>query len=537
MSFRILPAVLAAAFVLSGCGSPAPEVRQSLGGEQGPVLVVARVKDAVNLDPAQASEGMSLNISTEIMKGLVQFHIGTFDVEPAIARSWKMSPDGRIWTFTLKQGLKFSDGTPVDAEAVKFNFDRWRLLSNPYHGDFSYPYYATMFGGFPGLITDVQAPASDTLIFTLARPFAPFLHDLAMPNFAIGSPRAIRNDLSGFGLHPVGWGPYTLTAWVKQQYIKLAANPDYEVRPEYRTVIVLDVPDQATTVNDMERERVDVVTNPGPKDIDVLSHVPGVTIYYEPANNDAYLAMNNDRFPFNKLAVRQAVAYAMDVRTIVRNYYPAGADVADNWTPRGMLGENPNVKAYPVDLVRARSLLAHAGFPHGFTTQLAYSDTPRPYLPEPRKTAEEIKRDLARIGINVELQAYNFADFLDRIHNGEHAMALVGWISDNGDPDNFLYTLLDPDSARRPNALNYAFWRDQRFHQLMLQGQATSDPIERGRIYQEANAMVHDMVPSIPIVHVTSPDAVRTAVAGYVPSPTSSIAFEYMRPIGYGVGF
>jgi peptide/nickel transport system substrate-binding protein len=533
---RILCAALAAA-LLSGCGGPPTGVRQTLGGDEGPVLVVARVKDAVNLDPSQASEGMSLNISTEIMKGLVQFRPGTFEVEPAIAQSWQMGSDGRTWTFVLKDGLRFSDGTPVDAAAVKFNFDRWRLLSNPYHGSFSYPYYANMFGGFPGLITDVRAPAPNVVVFTLARPFAPFLHDLGMPNFSIGSPKAIRDDLDGFGEHPVGWGPYTLVAWVKQQYIKLRANPAYSVKPEYGTVIVLDDPDQATSVSDMQRERVDVVPNPGPKDLEALSRVPGVTIYNEPANNTAYLAMNNDRYPFNRLAVRQAVANAIDVRTIVHNYYPAGADVADNWTPRGMMGENPAVKAYSVNIPRARALLASAGFRHGFTTNLEYSDTPRPYLPEPSKVAEEIKRDLARIGVTVVLQPYEWSVFLDRIHNGQHPMALVGWTGDNGDPDNFLYTLLDPDSARRPNALNYAFWRDERFHQLMLEGQSTSDPAARARIYQEANAMVHDLVPSVPIVHVTSPVAVRTSIAGYMPSPDSRIAFEYLHPIGYGVGF
>lgn len=533
---RIAAVVLGCAFALSGCGSPPSVAQQSVVGLEGPVLVVARVKDAVNLDPAQASEGMSLNVTTEIMKGLVQFRVGTFEVEPAIAQSWRMSPDGRSWTFTLKKGLRFSDGTPVDADAVKFNFDRWRLLSNPYHGNFDYTYYQTTFGGFPGLIRDVEAPSPGQVVFTLARPFSPFLHDLALPSFAIGSPKAIRDDLEGFEQHPIGWGPYTLVSWIKSKQITLLSNLDYEVRPEYRTVVLLDVPDQATSVNDMQSGRVDVVVDPGRADLPVLSHMPGVSIYYQPANNNAYLAMNNERFPFNRPAVRQAVAYALDLPALVHDHYPEGAEVADNWTPPGMLGENLSVKAYSPNLAKARALLASAGMRNGFTATLLYSDTPRPYLPDPKGTAEAIKAQLKRIGITIIPIGMDFNTFLDKLHNGEHVMALTGWTGDNGDPDNFLYTLLDKDSTKRPNVLNYSFFRDENFHQLMLQGQSTSDTATRARIYQLANAMVHDEVPSVPIAHLAEPVAARTSIAGFVPSPDSRITFEYLHPIGYGFG-
>ncbi len=531
---RLTRASLAAALLAGGCGGEQP--RPAMAESDGPVLVVARVKDAVHLDPAQANDGVSLNVSTEIMKGLVQFRLGTFDVEPAIARSWQMSPDGRTWTFELKKGLAFSDGTPVDAQAVKFNFDRWRLISNPYHGSFSYQYYDSMFGGFPGLIRDVRVRSNSTVVFTLARPFSPFLHDLALPNFAIGSPRAIRDDLEGFDAHPVGWGPYTLVEWVKGKQIVLRSNPSYPIVPEYRTVVVLDMPGGTRTVDQIQAGRIDIAVNPGSSEVSALLRTPGVTVYYEPGNNNAYLAMNTERTPFEKLAVRQAIASAVDVRAIVRQFYPAGALVADNWTPPGMIGENPAVKAYAVDLGRARALLAQAGFPNGFKTTLFYSDTPRPYLPQPQRVAETIRSELHKIGITVELVPLEWSVFLDKTKHGEHALCLAGWSGDNGDPDNFLYTLLDRDSARKPNALNYAFWRDPRFHQLMLEGQASSDPARRAQIYQEANAMVHEMVPAIPIVHVPSPVAVRTSIAGFIPGPDTRIAYEYLRPVSYDVG-
>src|SRR5579864_892261 len=144
------------ALFLAACGGG-----NAGNGAGSATLVVARVKDAVILDPAQATDGMSLNLTQEIMEGLVRFKLGGFDVEPAIARSWTTGNDGKTWTFRLKKGLKFSDGTPIDAAAVKINFDRWRLVSSPYHRNYAYGYYADMFGGFPGLITDVKAPAAD----------------------------------------------------------------------------------------------------------------------------------------------------------------------------------------------------------------------------------------------------------------------------------------------------------------------------------------------------------------------------------------
>jgi peptide/nickel transport system substrate-binding protein len=493
---------------------------------------VARVKDAVTLDPAQSSDGMSLNVTREIVKGLVQFKQGTFDIEPAIAQSWSVGPGGRSWTFVIKRGLKFSDGTPVDAQAVKFNFDRWRLISNPYHGNFIYPYYIAEFGGFPGLIEDVQVSDRYTVVFTLARPFAPFLHDLALPSFGIGSPTAIRGDLAGFALHPIGWGPYTLAEWVKGDRIVLRANPSYPVKSTYETVVIRDLADPGATVAAMIDGRVDVLTDPGPSGAASLADTPGVTVYYQPANNSAYLAMNIDRKPFDKLAVRKAIAYALDVHAIVKQFFPRGADVADNWTPPGMAGENPHVKAYTQDDSRARALLASAGYRNGFKTELFYPAIPRPYMPDPQGVAREVATQLHQVGIDAKLESFDWSVFLDKIHNGEHPMVVTGWSGDNGDPDNFLYTLLDKDSARRPNALNYSFWRDEAYHQLMVQGQTTSDPTQRALIYERANAMVHAMVPSIPIVHSAVPVAMRTSIAGYIPSPDTSIAFEYLHPAG-----
>ncbi|MBV8531854.1 MAG: ABC transporter substrate-binding protein, partial [Candidatus Eremiobacteraeota bacterium] len=483
------------------------------------------------LDPAQATDGMSLNVAQEVMKGLVAFKLGSFEVEPAIAQRWKTSADRRTWTFALRPGLRFSDGTPINAEAVKFNFDRWRLTSNPYHQAYPYAYYADMFGGYPGLIAAVRASGERTVVFSLTRPFSPFLRDLAMPPFAIASPTAVKANLAQFGQAPVGYGPYVLKEWVKDDHITLQANPTWRgQKPAYTTVIVRDIPDQATSVLEMQRGDLDFLTDPRPDDARTLAGQRGLTVYDQPSNNNSYVAMNVQRPPFGKLAVRQAIAYAIDVRGIVRAFYAKGAMVANNWTPPGMLGENAAVVAYPYDPAKAKQLLAEAGLANGFSTNLFYPTVPRPYMPEPQRVAEAIQAQLRRVGITVTLEPYEWGVFLDKIRRGEHEMCLIGWSGDNGDPDNFFYPILDSDSAlAKPNGQNYSFWIDDAFHRLMIEGQTAPTDAERGRVYRAANAMVHDQVPAIPIVHTTVPIVVKSSIKGFVPSPDTHIAFEYLH--------
>ena len=523
---RLTACVVLALFLASCAGN------QTAGGGAAAPLVIARVKDAVILDPAQAVDGMSLNLTQEMMKGLVEFKLGTFDVTPSLAQSWKMSSDGLHWTFTLKKGLKFSDGTPIDAAAVKFNFDRWRLTGNPYHQNYAYGYYADMFGGFPGLITAVATPNAQTVAFTLSRPLGPFLRDIAMPSFAIASPTAVRKNLAGFGNQPVGYGPYMLKEWVKDDHITLIANPTWQgIKPAYATVIVRDIPDQATSVLEMQRGGIDFLTDPRPDDAAQLAKQSGVTVYEQPSNNNSYLAFNVQKTPFGTAAVRQAIAYAIDVRAIVKAFYAAGAVVATNWTPPGMLGEDKSLQPYPYNPAKAKQLLAQAGLSGGFSTDLYYPTTPRPYMPEPERIAEAIQADLQKVGIKVTLEPFEFGVFLEKVRNGEHQMCLIGWSGDNGDPDNFFYPLLDKDSAlAKPNGQNYSFWEDEAFHRLIVKGQTTLDDTARAAVYRQANDMVHDQVPALPIVHTTVPVIVKSSIAGFVPSPDTHIAFEYLHP-------
>ncbi|MEO7040417.1 MAG: ABC transporter substrate-binding protein, partial [Candidatus Elarobacter sp.] len=480
---------------------------------------------------SHATDGLSLNTTNEVMQGLVTFKPGSFDVVGDAAQSWKTSADGKTWTFDLKPGLQFSDGTPLDAAAVKFNLDRWRLTTDPAHGNFSYSYYSDVFGGFPGMISGVHVVSPTRVAIVLTQPLGPFLRNLAEQAFVIGSPQAINADPKGFELKPVGSGPYTVGEWVRDDHITLVANPKWRgQQPVYRTVVIRDIPDQATSVLSIQKGDIDMLTDPRPDDAKQLATDPKLAVIEQPSNNVSYLAMDVEKKPFGDVRVRQAVAYALDLHAMASGLYSKGAIVADNWIPPGMLGENPAVKAYPRNIAKAKALLAAAGFPHGFSTSLSYPTAPRPYLPDPARVAEAIQANLQEAGIEVTLQPSEFGVFLDKVKHGQHEMCLIGWTGDNGDPDNFLYPLLDQDSAHKDGtAQNYSFWRDPAFHQLMLAGQRTVDDAKRKAVYQKALVMVHDQVPAIPLVHTTVPIVLKASLHGFVPSPNTSYHFNLIH--------
>jgi peptide/nickel transport system substrate-binding protein len=530
LSKLLVPLVLA--LVLAGCGD------LDKGGP--PQLVMARVKDAVNLDPSHATEGLSLNVTPEILENLVAFKPGTFDVIPMLATRWHTSADGLRWTFDLRPGARFSDGTPVDANAVKFNFDRWRLQHDPYHGPYSYAYWLSMFGGYsddpasPGALRDVVVERPDRVTFVLFHPSGTFLRNIAMPSFAIGSPAAIARDPRAYESSPVGSGPYVLREWIRNDHITLDANPHYTgpTKPHVKTVVLRDIPDQATSVLSIQKGEVDILTDPRSDDAALLARDPGVRVLLQPSNNLAYVSMNVQQKPFDDVRVRRAVAYALDIPAIVHALYGPGTSYGDNWTPPGMLGENKAVHIYPHDVAMAKKLLAEAGYPNGFTTSLYLPTSPRPYMPDPQRLAEAIQADLKDAGINVTLEPFEFGVFLSKVQNGEDPMCLIGWNGDNGDPDNFYYPLLDQDSAIKGSAQNYPFWRDPAFHRLMLAGQRSSDENVRRRIYQQAAQLVHDQVPAISLLHTPVPLALRTSVHGFVPSPDTTYHFELVRTEG-----
>ena len=532
VTFRPLFAVaLLAALMCLGLSSCGNGARAGTAGASD-TLVFGRNKDAVRLDPAIVTDGNSLNVSRVTMEGLTQYALGSFEIAPCLATSWTVSPDGKTWRFHLRHGVTFQDHTPFNADAVKFNFDRWRLKDNPWHkllqGNLEYSYYESQFGGFPGAIKDVKVTADDEVEFDLTRPVAPMLANLAMPAFGFSSPTAMKKEGQDYFRQPVGTGPYQVTEWQKDDHITLTAFSDYwGAKPKIQTIILKDIPDAATSMLALQKGDLDGWEYPRPDDIGALETDRNLSVYHQPPNNLLYLAINTQRAPFDNVLVRRAVNEAIDANAIVKNFFDPSAKVAEDFLPLAVW-PHPSKTMYQYNPTDARKLLAQAGFPHGFSTTLWYMTLPRPYVAEPQRVAEAIQADLRAVGINATLQGFEWGPYLDKTEQGEHSLALSGWTGDNGDPDNFLYSLLDKDSAIPPGAQNVCFWKNEEFHRLMMSAQGTMDKSARAKYYLQALQLVHDEAPTVPLVHTAPPIVFKRTVAGYIPNPDNSEPFQSM---------
>ncbi|MBV8172402.1 MAG: ABC transporter substrate-binding protein [Candidatus Eremiobacteraeota bacterium] len=489
-------------------------------------LVFGRNNDAVTLDPAIAFDGISLMTTRAIYEGLTRYKPGTFDIEPSLATSWAVSADGRRWTFHLRHGVRFQDGTPLDAQAVKFNLDRWRDPHNPYHAWGIFTYYGAQFGGFPGRIASVIARDPDVVEIDLREPLAPLLADLAMPAFGIASPVALARERNGFSQAPVGTGPYRLTEWVHDDHITLKRFDGYwGDKPRIGTVILRDIPDAATTALLLLRGDIDGWEFPTPGGLAQLAHDSSVRVYHQPANSVVFLALNTRKHPFDDVRVRRALNLAVDRAALVRHFYDPTATIARQFLPQAVWPQGVELDS-TYDPAHAQRLLSLAGYPHGFSTTLWFPTAPRPYLPEPERVSEAIQADLAAIGVRARLQGFEWGTFIQKVQNGEHDMCVIGWTGDNGDPDNFIYMPLDKDNAQPPGASNVTFWSDDRFHTLVLRARRVDDRSQRSILYRDALAIVTEQTPLVAIAHTTPPIVFRRDVHGYVPSPDSSIYYQ-----------
>ena len=252
---------------------------------------------------------------------------------------------------------------------------------------------------------------------------------------------------------------------------------------------------------------------------------PNIELIQQAGLNVGYIAMNVDKEPFGDVRVRRAMNYAINKEEIIEGVYGSAGQVAKNPIPPTIWSYNDDIEGYPYDPDKARELLAEAGYPNGFSTDLWAMPVARPYNPNARRIAEIVQAQLADIGVEIEIVSYDWGTYLDKTDVGEHSMAMLGWTGDNGDPDNFIYLLLSADSAIPP-AMNISFWKDREFTDLTLEAKRVYDQDARAELYEQAQVIFHDQAPWVPIAHSVVTVPVRTNVHGFMIYPTGSRVFQ-----------
>ena len=332
-----------------------------------------------------------------------------------------------------------------------------------------------------------------------------------------------------FFKNPVGTGPFRFVEWRKDERIVLERNEaHWDEKTPLKRLIFKPIQEASVRFLELQKGTAQGMDNLNPEYIEQIRSNPELKLLTQPGMNVGYLAMNMDKPPFDNPLVRRALNHAIDKQALVDNFYQGLALTAKNPIPPTLWSYNDDVPGYAYDPQRARQLLSEAGLADGFETELWAMPVPRPYMPQPDKIAQAIQADLDKIGVRAKIVQWEWGTYLDKVSQGEHPMALLGWTGDNGDPDNFLYVLLDQTAAEKP-AQNIAFYRSDELHELLVEARSSSERAERERLYRRAQEIIFRDAPWVPLVHATQTAAFRANVDGFTMHPTGSKWFRTVR--------
>lgn len=493
-------------------------------------LVFGTSSEPISLDPPNQWDGASARVINNLYENLVTYDPDSFEIIPALARTWEISLDRTVWTFTLRPGVRFHDGTPLTAEAVKFNFERQMDPESPHaHGR------CECFRANFSILDTVETEGDDRVRFRLKRPYVPFIEQLAMAPMAIASPDAIRRHGAEFGRNPVGTGPFVFEEWVAGDHVSVVRNPDYwGDKARLARIIFRTIPDNRARRIKLSSGTIDAMDRVNPDEVEVLERNPRIKVLRCQGLNIGYVAMNTRKPPFDRVKVRRALNHAINKKAIIDYLYQGLGVPARTPIPPAMWGANGDVVDHDYNPALARRLLAEAGFPRGFETTLHVLPVAVDAFPNPDETADALVANLREAGVRARKVSHDWRTYQEKLLHGEHEMAMLGWTADIPDPDNFLYTLLATDNTTPGLAENIAFFSDPALDDLLRQAQTTYERATRIDLYRRAQVIVRDQAPWIPIAHTTVVLACRADVEGLRALPISIDNYAAVRIAGRG---
>lgn len=511
----------------------------ALGIAQSKTLTFCSEGDPETLSPIFNSNTTSFDVTTQIFEGLVAFKKGSTQIRPALAERWVISDDGLAYKFFLRKGVKWhsnADFKPTrdfNADDVVFSIKRQWLSDHPFFQVTSdqHPYFNDM--GMKDVLADVHKVDDYTVEFRLKKPIAPLLANLAMPWANIYSAEYAEAMLrkgqpQRIDEHPIGTGPFQLESYIKNDKVEFKAFDDYwNGRSEMDRLTFLILANSTKRLSALQSDLCQIMAYPRPLDLPEIMRNPKYKLLSQTGLNVGYLAYNTEKGPFVDVRVRRALNMAINKKKILRTVYNHTAVPAVNPFPPIQWSYNRDIDDDEYNPSRALSLLAEAGYPNGFKTELWAMSVSRPYMPDAIAVANIIKEDFAEIGVEIEIKTPDWAGYAKGLQAGGHQMALYGWTSDNGDPDNFLNTLLSCQAVKGNNVAKFCH---SLYNDLVIKANQTFEIDERTRLYERAQKIFKMQAPWFTIAHATQFKAVRADVVGYELSPMGSSEF-------YGVSF
>ncbi|MCX7994916.1 MAG: ABC transporter substrate-binding protein [candidate division WOR-3 bacterium] len=461
-------------------------------------IVFRATEDPITFDPAMKTDTTSHQVIEQMFTGLY-----TFDqlnhIIPAIAHSFSVSEDGRIWDFYLKREAKFHNGLEVQAKDVVFSLNRVKKGPN---------------ANFIEYISDMVVIDPYHIRFVLKFPYIPFL-----ANLSCGVCNIVPSDFNPDD--PVGCGPYKLVSYEKKKEIVLEAFEDfYEGRPMVDECVIKIVPDDKEALEMFKRGEISILS----LTTDMLSEFSQEDIYMGPVLSTQYLAINFSKVsPFVDLNVRKAMNHALDREYYCRMLLKGKAIPAHGVYPPGLPGYNTKQVGYPYDLKKARELMRQAGFGNGIPGEFVLDIRAGS---ETFKRAEFIKESFAKIGIHLQINPLPWNEFLNKTYSGNSLMSLRGWVSDNGDPDNFVYTLFHSKNFGASG--NTSFYANPELDQMIESARSEQNLRRRLELYQKIENFIVENALWVFISHGVDCYAVQKEIRGFVVDPFGLVRFRYL---------
>jgi peptide/nickel transport system substrate-binding protein len=515
--------------------------------QTGGTLVFAGSRLAASLDPALTSDGESFRILQQVYEPLVDLAEGSVsEIVGVLAESWEGEPSGTTWTFNLRQGVTFHDGTPLNAEAVVANFERWdtfpeEMQPNAY-------YISAVYGGFgeTSIIESVEATDDMTVTVTLRRPKADFLQGIALTPFSIVSPAVLEemnaaDPVAGtFGTEPSqgGTGPFRWESYTPDESAQLLRNEDYwgdpSEGPFLDRLIIQPIPNPSARLQALQAPGgvagIDLVA---PTEYEIVENDPNLTLVERLSYNTLYLGINptaTEDGPLADVRVRQAVAHALNREALIEPFYGGRGSVAEILIPPTSDWYDQISAAAPTydyNLETARQLLADAGYGPDNPPQVQFwfpTEVTRPYMPDPQGLAEATITMLEEAGFQVTTgSAIWGTEYIPAATTAQYDMYWLGWTGDYDDPWNWYGYHFD----LRSDEPNQQFNCDPEGLREAFETANTSyDRDERASAFAEVAQIIHENACFVTMVHGDTALAFEPQVQGYVPAPTGSESFK-----------
>ena len=479
-------------------------------------VVLAIASTLTTTDPWDANDTLSHACAKTFYEGLFGFN-EKLELRPVLAESYDVSPDGLVYTFHLRKGVKFHDGTDFKAEAVKVNFDR---VTNPENKLKRYSLYSN--------IAKTEVVDDLTAKVTLKTPFSPFINQLAHPSAVMISPTALKKYGKDIMFHPVGTGPYKFVEWKQTDYLKGAKNENYwrPGLPKIDTITWVPVVDNNAR-SAMMRTGEAHFTFPVPyEQAAVLEKDEHLKLVAAPSIVTRYLNMNMLQKPFDDLRVRQAINYAINKEALAKVAFSGYAFPSEGPLPQGV-DYAVKLGPWPYNPKKAKELLAEAGYPNGFETTLwsAYNHTTG------QKVIQFIQQQLAQVGIKAQVQALEAGQRVEKVESHQDAatapvrLYYTGWSSSTGEADWGLRPLFAGDKTP-PSMYNISYYKNPTVDADIMKALGTTDRAEKTKLYTEVQEEIWKDAPWAFLVTEKLLYATSKKLTGMYVMPDANYFFE-----------